>query len=263
MLIQPFYILKTTAYTWLLFLIISTASLASRATPAEFTYRVLDTKPHNPNSFIQGWIKDGDTFFESSGRYQRSFIQRYTPEKTVTEPLPKHYFAEGLTLWNNTLYVLTWKEQTLLVIDKDSLHITQRIPYQGEGWGLTHNNHAFIMSNGTSTLFFRDLHDFSITHKITVKKTLQLNELEYINGIIWANNWREDRIYAINSVNGCLIGSLDLSALRARTIPKPHHVLNGIAYDKTSNALWVTGKYWPTRYLISLPITTLPKDHTC
>ncbi len=243
----------------------------ANADPIELSYTLLDTQPHNPRSFTQGWIKDGNTFFESSGRYGHSFIQRYPASTTalsntqvITQPLDKHYFAEGLTLWNNTLYLLTWKAQTLLVLDKKSLHIRRTLAYTGEGWGLTHNDHALIMSNGTSTLFFRDPHSFAIQRTITVKKDLQLNELEYINGIIWANNWQEDRIYAINSHNGCLLGSIDLSALRAHAVkPSPRNVLNGIAFDKENNGLWITGKYWPTRYLIRLPINTVPNHHSC
>jgi glutamine cyclotransferase len=226
--------------------------------------QILDTQPHNTNSFTQGWIKDGDYFFESSGHYRRSFIQRYNHQSTTTVNLPGKYFAEGLTLIDDTLYLLTWKAGTLLLLDKTSLKIKQRIAYKGEGWGLTHDGKALIMSNGSPELLFRDPHDFSITRRITVKLPLQLNELEYVNGVIWANNWKEDRLYAINSHNGCLLGTMDLSSLRTQIKHTAKaDVLNGIAYDATHNALWVTGKYWPKRYLINLPTITSTADKSC
>jgi glutamine cyclotransferase len=278
MLIRP----PTFQASKLLFIWLFTVTLACHANantpPIEFSYTLLDTQAHNPNSFTQGWIKDGDTFFESSGRYSQSFIQRYPASntrlengsnnahhiKTTTQTLDKKYFAEGLTLWGDTLYLLTWQAQTLLLLDKATLRIRHTLPYKGEGWGLTHNGDTLIMSNGTSTLFFRDPDTFAIERTITVKKRLRLNELEYINGIIWANSWYEDRIYAINSHNGCLLGTMDLSLLRARAVtPNDRNVLNGIAYDQDKKALWVTGKYWPSRYLISLPIHAVPSDPQC
>lgn len=230
----------------------------------KLSYSIIETQTHNPNSFIQGWVKDGDTFFESSGHYGRSFIQRYNHQSTTTAHLPKKYFAEGLTLLKQTLYMLTWKENTLLLLDKKSLQIIKRLPYKGEGWGLTHNGHELIMSNGSSTLLFRDPDTFAILRRLTLKRRLELNELEYNNGIIWANNWNEDTLYAINSLNGCLMGTMDLSPLRTHIKQASKAgVLNGIAYDKSRNALWITGKYWPLRFLISLPNITFQADKSC
>lgn len=215
---------------------------------------IIQTAAHNPSSFTQGWIKDEGVFFESSGYYGRSFIQRYSDKNTATIHLPKQYFAEGLTLFNGLLYLLTWKEQTLFILDKNSLAIKEKLKYQGEGWGLTHNKEHLIMSDGSSTLLFRDPSDFSIQGRITVKKALQLNELEYVNGVIWANDWNNDSIYAINSQNGCLLATMDISAIRKKTVnPDASNVVNGIAYDKEQHGLWITGKYWPSRYLIPYP----------
>ncbi len=230
---------------------------ASNALPL-FDYTILATKTHNKKSFTQGWIKDGNTFYESSGHYGRSFIQRYDNKTTTTRHLPSRYFAEGLTLLNNTIYLLTWREETLLVIDKDSLATIQQLPYRGEGWGLTHNNQHLIMSNGTMKLSFHNSLDFSIIKSLNVKHpaikdNLMLNELEYVDSIIWANSWKSDNVYAINAKNGCILGALDLHALRHDLKPQKGEVLNGIAYDKARNGLWVTGKNWPKKYLITLP----------
>jgi len=223
---------------------------------------VKQSKNHNPDSFIQGWIRDGETFYESSGIYGRSFVQRYSDknsdksnnQKNITINLPSRYFAEGLTLFNNMIYLLTWKEETLFILDKNTLKTISTLAYSGEGWGLTHNGSQLIMSNGSANLFFRDASNFSMIRRITVSLPLQLNELEYVNGVIWANDWNKDDIYAIDSTNGCLLARIDLSSLRKQTvIPNSSNILNGIAYDSTIDGLWVTGKYWPTRYLIEYP----------
>jgi len=217
---------------------------------------VKQIKPHNQNSFTQGWIKEGNVFYESSGLYGRSFLQRYQSNlySTATANLPAHYFAEGLTLFNDRLYLLTWKAETLLILNKETLAIENRLPYQGEGWGLTHNGTQLIMSNGSSHLLFRDPKDFSIKRRITVKQSLQLNELEYVDGIIWANDWNKDSIYGISSDNGCLVATIDLSDIRQQAVtPNSSNILNGIAYDSQAHGLWITGKYWPTRYLIDYP----------
>lgn len=228
-------------------------SHASNSIPTLYP-SIKKTKPHNPKSFTQGWIKEGDIFYESSGLYGRSFVTRYGNNKTITNNLPNQYFAEGLTLFNDALYLLTWKEEILLILDKNNLKITATLPYSGEGWGLTHNGSQLIMSNGSADLLFRNTTDFSITRQITVPLPLQLNELEYVDGVIWANDWKKDDIYAINSEDGCLLARIDLSSLRKQAVtPNNSNVLNGIAYDTKEHGLWVTGKYWPTRYLIEYP----------
>ena len=235
-------------------------SSAISHTPSD--YQILATAKHNPASFTQGWVKEGDTFYESSGLYGRSFISRYDTHAEVTFNLPRQYFAEGLTLLGNTLYLLTWKKGKLLLIDKRSLDITQEINYQGEGWGLTHNGQQLIMSNGSNELLFRHRQTFAIEKRLTVTGLKAINELEYVNGIIWANEWNDDHIYGIHSETGCVLKKIDLSALRQQTVrtPKSDNIVNGIAFDKVRNGLWVTGKFWPKRYLIALP--TIQKSPT-
>jgi glutamine cyclotransferase len=230
--------------------------LKASNTPLLWDYQLLNSAPHNPNSFTQGFLKDGDTFYESSGLYGRSFIERYQQGSITRANLPKGYFAEGLTLFNDQLYVLTWKEGTLLILDKTTLQVRRTLFYSGEGWGLTHNDQYLIMSNGSHVITFRDPNDFSIVKSLSVQGLSNINELEYVDGTLWANSLNDNHIYAINPKNGCIIGKMDLTSLRTQTIkPEPNNVLNGIAYDKAVKALWVTGKYWPKRYLIALPVT--------
>ncbi len=236
-----------------------------------FDYEIISKKPHNPRSFTQGWVFQDDFFYESSGLYGRSFLQRYNDKSTKTIYLPKKYFVEGLTLFNQQLYLLTWKAEKLLLLDPTTLSIIGEKTYKGEGWGLTHNNTELIMSNGTDQLTFRDPNNFSIIRTLNVQldkhfspNKLQLNELEYVNGIIWANNWTSDRLYGIDSHTGCVIGLLDLTDLRQQSVkPNNKNVLNGIAYDSKHKGLWVTGKYWPTRYLITLPSLEVSTQVNC
>jgi len=204
------------------------ATLDSKASKNEFqqTYTILEQRPHNTKSFTQGWVIHEGIFYESSGLYGRSFLQRYTENSNATASLPKQYFAEGLTLLNNTLYVLTWKENVLLLIDPSTLSTLETKTYEGEGWGLTHNDHHLIMSNGTPKITFRNIDDFSIERSLIVKHhpknikkpLLKLNELEYIDGFIWANNWINDSLYAINSITGCIEHQIDLSELRKKAV---------------------------------------------
>ncbi len=249
--------------TALLFFLCS-ASLADPIPTLPYT--LINNADHNPKSFTQGWVKEGNMFYESSGLYGKSFITRYrdakqakkstqgTPAKnlsTLTRSLANNQFAEGLTLFNDTLYLLTWKRQQLLLIDKYSFATKKILNYKGEGWGLTHDGQSLIMSNGSSDLYFRDPIDFSIQKKLTIKHLKDINELEYANGIIWANEWNDDNIYGINAKTGCLIGKINLHDLRKQTVtPSASNILNGIAYDRLQNGLWVTGKFWPKRYLI-------------
>lgn len=243
---------------------ISFPSALLTTTTSTLPLTILETKDHNPNSFTQGWVQDEDTFYESSGLYGQSFINRYNHNSKTVSYLPYRYFAEGLTLLNDTLYLLTWKEETLLLIDKHTLKITNTLPYKGEGWGLTHNDQQLIMSNGSSTLFFRNPKDFTITQRLEIQHLDNINELEYIEGIIWANCWNDDHIYAINPRLSCVVGKIDLFSLRAKTLtPNNSNVLNGLAYDKAKNGLWVTGKRWPKRYLIALPSTISLREKAC
>jgi len=224
-------------------------------------YQLIDSAAHSSSTFTQGLVKEGDILYESSGLYQRSYISRHHKNSTTTVHLPQQYFAEGLTLFKEQLFLITWKEETLFIIDKNTLKTIKTLSYKGEGWGLTHNHEELIMSNGSSSLFFRDPETFSITKVVNIKGLNFINELEFVNGIIWANSLNDDHIYAINPNVGCIIIAIDLSSLRQQTVPiKPETVLNGIAYDRQNNGLWVTGKFWPKRYLIALPNTDVNHD---
>jgi glutamine cyclotransferase len=215
---------------------------------------VITTESHDANWFTQGLYHTDKGFFISSGLYDKSMLIYQTPKKTIRYSLPGKYFAEGLTVTDGNIYLLTWKENTLFIFDKESFRKKGQLYYEGEGWGLTHTANEFIMSNGSNQLLFRDKNSFEIKKKIEVKGLNYLNELEYVDGIIWANRWYDNHIYAIDSKNGCLLAKVNLSNLRQTGTKKNrNHITNGIAYDHQQKALWVTGKNWSKRFLIKLP----------
>lgn len=251
---------------------ISTITCANATKPAfpapqNLGYKILAQAEHNPSSFTQGWELHDGIFYESSGLTGRSYITRYKADNTPIEkrPLNPQWFAEGLTVFKNSLFVLTWQQGIALKIDRDNWQQQTQLHYQGEGWGLTHNNQQLIMSNGSNSLQFIDPNNFNTTHQITVRggntDWVKLNELEYAHDLIWANLWQTPYIIAIAPETGQVLGLLDLSLLvRANTLNPLHESLNGIAYDKNRDAFWVTGKLWRHRYLLAVDHSLLRLD---
>lgn len=257
---------------------IANAEMTPSATPppVKYTYQVLAERSHKTSLFTQGLVLDQDTsdqdmFYESSGLYGRSMLVSYPKSEPVGKWIPittpfsqkktlsSRYFAEGLTLFNNKLYLLTWQEGTVFVYDRASFTLLKQMTYSGEGWGLTHTDDALIRSDGSHRLYFHDPEDFIITKTVKVleqgRPVNKLNELEFINGFIWSNVWHEDRLVQIDPDSGTVVGSLDLSALVAHVdVASRESVLNGIAYDAEQDVLWITGKNWPSMYKIKLII---------
>jgi len=210
--------------------------------------------------FTQGLLMHEGVFYESGGRYGQSRLIRYGDDgrkPDQSQALDKQYFAEGLTKLEGTLYLLTWRENTLLQFEPDELSLTGQLSYMGEGWGLTNDGDWLIRTDGSHYLHFHDPRDFALDRRVAVteqgRPLRKLNELEYVKGYVWANLWKDDRIVQIDPATGVVVGSLDLSELARTTAPPdPESVLNGIAYDPERNALWVTGKNWPRLYLLEL-----------
>lgn len=228
--------------------------------PATLGYKILATKPHHAESYTQGLEFSGARLFESSGGYGSSTIREVNPangEVLRRRPMAKNVFAEGITLFNNELWVLTWKENTVYVFEPDTFKFLRTHTYQGEGWGLTNDGAQFIMSDGTSTLKFIDPKDFTVKKSLTVKdgsrEIDQLNELEYTDGAIYANIYMEDRIARISAETGKVTGWLDLSHLR-KQLPRPNRAeaLNGIARDPATGRFLISGKLWPQSFEIEI-----------
>ena len=225
-------------------------------------YSVVSTLPHNAEAYTQGLVIYENKVLESTGQKGHSWIAEVNPgsgqhEKKVT--LDSRYFGEGITVLNNKLYQLTWEEKTGFIYDAKSYKKLGEFKYNTPGWGLTHDNKNLIMSDGTDKLYFLDTTNLQVIRTVTVSdpagtKVKSINELEYINGHVFANVYETALILKIDPANGKIVGRLDLSPI-ANEIKRMYpntDVLNGIAYDKNSKALLVTGKLWPKSYLIKL-----------
>ena len=235
-------------------------ALASCKRAEELSHHVNSSFPHDAQCYTQGLEISGGRLFESAGGYGESTIREVNPqtgEVVRKRPLAQHVFAEGITLLNNELFVLTWKENTAYVLEPDTFRPIRQHTYEGEGWGLTNNGSELIMSNGSSKLRFLDPKTFDIKRTVTVTdgsiEIDMLNELEYLNGSVFANIYTVDRIARIDAGTGKITGWLDLSALR-RQLPRPHkaEVLNGIAHDPATGRFLVTGKLWPRMFDIEI-----------
>lgn len=221
-------------------------------------YRIIEKLNHDATLFTQGLEISGGTLYESSGLYGKSKVRKYASSgnSSIAETrLPEKYFAEGLTVFDREVYVLTWKENTALILDSTTLEKKRELSYSGEGWGLTNNGTHLMMSDGSDTVYYRDPLTFHVERKITIhsgdKSIQQINELEYAEGFLWANVWQSPVILKINPINGKVVGFYNMEDLvKAHSSGRDEKVLNGIAYDPERKAYWVTGKLWPTRYLI-------------
>jgi glutaminyl-peptide cyclotransferase len=225
----------------------------------QYSYTVVKSHPHSPEDFTQGLVYADDRVYESTGLYGRSAISIKSLESGMVIKemrLPERYFGEGLTVMDDRLVQLTYLEQTGFIYDRSSLKVLQEFRYRGEGWGLTYDGRHLIMSNGTSRLKFLDPANYREQRSLKVSRMgveeRNLNELEYIEGRIYANVWLRALILEIDPVTGHVTGEIDLSALAAKHAVMPEAVLNGIAYNSRNRTLLVTGKLWPVLYEIKL-----------
>jgi glutamine cyclotransferase len=232
---------------------------ASAAAPTS-TFQVLQRFPHDTGAFTEGLVYADGALYESTGLNGASSLRKVdlqTGAVLAKVPIADQYFAEGLTLFDGKLYQLTWQSQVGFVYDPGCFCQTGQFTYTGEGWGLTHDAQELIMSDGTPVIRFLDPDTFTVTNTITVHDGDQfvanINELEYINGEIWANIWQTDYIARIDPTSGALLGWIDLAGLLPAADRTPEtDVLNGIAYDPATNRLFVTGKRWPALFQIAV-----------
>jgi glutamine cyclotransferase len=223
-------------------------------------FRIVNVFPHDPQAFSQGLVVAEGTLYEGTGQNGESSLREVdltTGRVLRFVPLSNEYFGEGVTVLGDRIYQLTWKNRLGLIYDRKTFAPVSSFRYTGEGWGLTTDGEQLILSDGTSVLRFLDAKTFDVTRRVEVRaggqKLDKLNELEFINGEVWANIWYADRIARISPKTGEVTGWVDLSALYpARERPSREHVLNGIAYDATAKRLFVTGKLWPKLYEISI-----------
>ena len=214
--------------------------------------------PHDPTAFTQGLFYNNGKLYESTGINCKSTIRIVdtTGHIEILRSVPE-VFAEGCALLNNILYQITWQEQVCITYAFPSLEITGTLNYEGEGWGLTSDSRVLYMSNGSDTITIRNveleiLHQFAVT--LAGKPLKNINELEFVNGIIFANVWFSDFIFEIDIDDGTVIRIVDCSEIVALENPSSEqHILNGIAFVKQSGLLYVTGKNWKSMFLVKIP----------
>ena len=230
---------------------------SSRGTAAPiWRHEVVRAYPHDRDAFTQGLVFRDGALFESTGLNGKSslrLVDLTTGRVTRRVSVDRRYFAEGLAAWGPNLVQLTWETGIGFVYDRASFKLLRTFTYQGEGWGLTDDGRQLVMSDGSSTLRFLDPVTFAVTRRLTVtdgpRAIDHLNELEVVDGLIFANVWLTDRIAVVDPADGRVVGWLDLADL----VPpgaSGNAVLNGIAYDSGTKRLFVTGKLWPTLYEI-------------
>ena len=223
-------------------------------------YRVVRSYPHDKDAYTQGLEFAGGGLFESTGLNGRSSIRRVqleTGKVLQRRDVSREHFGEGITIWGGRLIELTWQSNVAFVYDRDSFQPRGSFKYTGEGWGLTHNDTSLIMSDGTAELRFLEPATFKEQRRVRVtdagRAVQSLNELEYVNGQVFANIWTTDRLARIDPQTGRVLGWVDLSGLVPASVRvNGDAVLNGIAYDASGDRLFVTGKLWPTLFEIKI-----------
>ena len=236
-----------------------TASRNSATVPV-YTFEVVESWPHDPAAFTQGLEIYQGSLYESTGLYGSSSLRQVelqTGRIIRRVSVPSDYFAEGITVFQGKIYQLTWQSHKGFIYDLATFQRIGEFAYNGEGWGLTHDNKYLIMSDGTNRLRFIDPISFETMRTISVNHRGEplndLNELEYIKGEIYANIWQTDRIVRLDRQNGKILGWIDLGGLLSAADRNAQtDVLNGIAYDDVNDRLFVTGKQWPKLFQIRL-----------
>jgi glutamine cyclotransferase len=239
---------------------------AGSSTPITYNYEVIKTYPHDPDAFTEGLVFSNNFLYESTGsygNYGNSSLRRVdleTGQVLQIYHLPDQFFGEGIAIVNNTIVQLTWQSHTGFVYDEESFAILKEFTYPTEGWGLTYDGSQLIMSDGSADLYFLNPQTFARTGQVGVHDNIgpvtNLNELEYINGDIYANIWLQSRIAIINPQTGQVKAWINMTGLQNPPIQDSNSVLNGIAYDANGNRLFVTGKMWPQLFEIKLVPST-------
>jgi len=225
-----------------------------------YRYHVVNTYPHDTEAFTQGLIYYNDYLYEGTGLYGQSSLRKVDLESgQVLQQIDisSDYFGEGIAIFENNIYQLTQLSRKGFIYTIDNFDSVGQFTYNAEGWGLTHDGDHFILSDGSSSLQFLDSQHLQVQYSVPVidedDPVSNLNELEYINGSIYANIWYSDLIIIINPENGYVTGRIDLSGLlNPEDISPETNVLNGIAYDNKNQRIFVTGKRWPKLFEIEL-----------
>ena len=239
---------------------------AEAAAPPVTKAQIVRAYPHDRTAFCQGLVVHEGRLLEGTGQYKKSLLRLVDIDsgKSVSDQKnADDVFGEGITVWQDRVFQLTWRNGYMLVYDAMTLQRTGYVRYRdidpklSEGWGLTHDGHSLILSDGSADLRYINPETFKLEKKLRVQSGLKsityLNELEYVNGQIFANIWYEDCIACIDPATGKVTEWIDLAHIRPREVRNDREaVLNGIAWDEKAQRLFVTGKHWPTLFEIKL-----------
>jgi len=243
----------------------ATPAAMSEETPV-YGYRVVAEFPHDRQAFTQGLVFLDGVLYEGTGLNGESTLRRVdlkSGEVLQSVALNPAAFGEGIAVMDDHIYQLTWKNKTAVLWDRKTFEPLEVFSYDTEGWGLTTDGEQLIMSDGTNRLYFRDPKTFDVLSTIDVfdgdRPVANLNELEYVDGKIWANVWQTDLIAQIDPDTGNVVGWIDLRGLLSEKARQRHEVdvLNGIAVDPATGHIYVTGKLWPKLFEIEL----VPEEH--
>lgn len=238
----------------------------SDSSPEIYTYKIINTYPHDKNAFTQGLEYYNGFLYEGTGRKGQSYIRKVeleTGKALQQKDLDAKYFGEGITIFNNKIHQLTWQGGIGIVYDLETFEKEKEFKYTKslQGWGLANDGKHLLKTDGTERIWFLNSETFveeSYIEAYTNKRKVEnLNELEYINGLIYANIWQQNSILIINPKTGKVEGVADLDGLKKEILKDQNlvdsdEVLNGIAYDKENNRIFVTGKHWAKLYEIEL-----------
>jgi glutaminyl-peptide cyclotransferase len=246
--------LSALSVAWLL----SASSAAEQSKPVErLRVEVVRTYPHDRNAFTQGLLLDNGVLYESTGLVGRSSLRQVelaTGRVIKKIDVPPPIFAEGLALVGERLFQLTWQNYQAFVYSRRTFAREAEFKYQGEGWGLCYTGKELVMSNGSAELTFRKPSDFSVIRTLRVTMNAaplpQLNELECVDGVIYANVWTQDLIVRIDPATGHVTARIDAANLLSPMERQADAVLNGIAYDPADKTFLITGKLWPKLFRV-------------
>jgi glutamine cyclotransferase len=225
-----------------------------------YEYKVVERVDQDPTLFTQGFVLKDGWFYQSSGLYGKSYFLRYPAngeQKAKKLEVPPDIFAEGLTVLGKDLFLVSWQSGMAWRFDANTFQLKDNYRFAGEGWGLTDDGQHLILSDGSDVLKFISPDNFAVQRKMSVtflgNPVTNLNELEYVNGVIWANQWKSTTLYGIDADTGEVQFTVDLTGLQQEAgVNIIDSVANGIAYDSERELFWLTGKYWQYRYLVEL-----------
>lgn len=224
------------------------------AEPQHLKVEIINTFQHDLQAYTQGLAFVGDVLYESTGQYGKSSIRKIDPNTgKILEKfdLPPQFFGEGIAYINGKIIQLTWREFIAFVYELNPLRLVKRIPFEGEGWGLTADGSSLLMTNGSNYIFKRNPYTMSIEKKTAVKNLMRLNDLAVVKDDVYANVYTSENIYKIDKNTGEITGVIDASSMlppAEKGKLTKESVLNGIAYRSKTNTFFITGKYWPSLF---------------